>query len=477
MRTTFALLALLASWTSVTAAPTKGEGYIGNAKAGHVSGGKEYVVMFNKSEAIPPQAATILERIDLSPNHSDVKYTFDNGAFKGFVANMGDHCLDALNAMVEVERVEESASMRTHVTQFPGAPWGLQRISNAAGATGGSSQDIKFTYSFDDAKLGAGVDIYIVDTGVRTTHAVFTNGRATNGFSISPDGQPTDGDGHGTHVAGTAAGAKFGVAQNANIIAVKVLGDDGSGSSSDTIAGVDWVINRHNQRKNEQGFVGSIISMSLGLSGIAETLDDAILGAIAQGIHVSVAAGNDATDACRASPSKNGGGASAVLSVGSININNEISSFSNTGSCVDIYAPGEQIVSSWNTGDTIINFLSGTSMATPHVTGTLAYLIAQSPELGQNPVAAKSKLLSLARTNAISGNAISGDKGLLLSNGVDGALKKRWVVPSTDSGDLVEYPQKRAITGSVASWARKIMGTEGLGKRWTLHSLDSPLRL
>lgn len=421
--------------------------------------------MYDKDQN--PNTDVILARINITVQHSDVVHVFNNSEFAGMVIRSGSQCKEALANMAEVAYVEEKTTIQSFVTQKTGSPWGLQRISNEAGASG-SAQAQDFTYSFDDESLGGGVDIYVVDTGVRTSHAVFT-GRASEGFSFTTTA--ADGDGHGTHVAGTAAGAKFGVAQGANIIAVKVLGDDGSGSSSDTIAGMDWVINNHNKRKAESGFVGSIMSMSWGLQGTAQSVDDVIKSAIDAGIHVSVAAGNDGADACQSTPAHNGGSNSAVVTVGSVNIDNEISSFSNIGTCVDIYAPGEQILSSWNTGDNIINFLSGTSMACPHTSGVMAYLMAQDPEnLGQDPAALKKKLLETARSDSITGDT-GGSANLLLSNGVDGAvaarLVKNYVVPDRDA--------KRTVSGSPASWAKDLV--DNLGKRWEIHSRDSPLRL
>ncbi|KAF2253015.1 subtilisin-like protein [Trematosphaeria pertusa] len=391
-----------------------------------------------------------------------------NEAYTAIILQTSQSCVEALNGLAEVAYVEEKTTVQSFVTQKTGAPWGLQRISNDAGASG-DAQGQDFTYSYEDESLGAGVDIYVVDTGVRTSHAVFT-GRATEGFSFTTTA--ADGDGHGTHVAGTAAGAKFGVAQGANVIAVKVLGDDGSGSSSDTISGMDWVINNHNKRKSQSGFVGSIMSMSWGLQGTAQSVDDAIQGAVDVGIHVSVAAGNDGADACSTTPAHLGGSNSAVVTVGSVNIQNEVSSFSNIGECVDIYAPGEEILSSWNTGDNVINYLSGTSMATPHNSGVMAYLMAQDPtNLGQNPAALKKKLLETARQNDVTGS-LGGSANLLLSNGVDGnvavtkRLVKNYVVP--------EKGEKRTVTGSPASWAKNLVNN--LGQRWELHAEDAALR-
>ncbi|KAF2626870.1 subtilisin-like protein [Macroventuria anomochaeta] len=415
--------------------------------------------MFQKDER--PEWEVLIQGLEKCVNETNLLRRFNNEVFAGVEIRAGNHCINAFNALSEVAFVEEKTVIQSFVETKTGAPWGLQRISNEAGASG-SAQAQDFTYSFDDATLGAGVDIYVIDTGVRTSHAVFT-GRATQGFSAT--GSSVDGDGHGTHVAGTAGGAKFGVAQGANIIAVKVLGDDGSGSSSDTIAGMDWVINNHNKRKTQPGFVGSIMSMSWGLQGTARSVDEVIIGASEAGIHVSVAAGNDGVDACGSTPAQLGGSNSSVVTVGSVNIKNEVSTFSNIGKCVDIYAPGEDILSAWSTGDNIINFLSGTSMACPHTTGVMATLMAQDKSLGQDPAALKKKLLATARSDKVTGS-LSGSANLMLSNGVDGAIAKRlvknYVVPERSGSPAAQAMKKAHDTREL--------------EKWIVVSDDSPLR-
>lgn len=462
MRTAFAITGLLAFATTVLAA---GEGLIGNkpSKFGnHSTETKEYIITFQRNETAQFRGVQkYLEQLELQDNDGDVvKWESTNEDIKVIVFNICDTHAQYLAQFAEVKVVEEKAAVQSFATKS-GAPWGLQRISSEAGASG-SPQSQDFTYTFSDASLGAGVDIYVIDTGVRTTHAVFT-GRGTQGFTAT--GSEVDGDGHGTHVAGTAGGAKFGVAQGANIIAVKVLGDDGSGSSSDTIAGMDWVLTNHQKRKSQPGFVGSIMSMSWGLQGTANSVDEVIAAASAAGIHVSVAAGNDGVDACGATPAHLGGSNSDVVTVGSVNIDNEVSTFSNIGKCVDIYAPGEQILSSWSTGDNIINFLSGTSMACPHTTGVMATLIAEDPAgLGQNPAALKKKLLETARTSKISGS-LGGSANLLLSNGESSSaaarLVKNYVVPER--------------SGSPAARAAQNVKNGDLEK-WIVVSNDSPVR-
>lgn len=465
MRVTFAITGLLATLTTLVAA-TPNEGFIGrlsNSEGHNSTEMKEMIVLWARDGTAEKDMATSIEKAGLE--EKDIKERWVNNGFLGIRAVIGNHCIDALTAMAEVAYVEEPVQIQTYA-QKTQTPWGLQRISNEAGASG-SPQGQDFVYTFDDEALGAGVDVYIVDTGVRVTHRVF-DGRIDLDEGFSFTGSVADGDGHGTHVAGTAAGTKFGVAQGANIIAVKVLGDDGSGSSSDTISGMDWIINRHNQRKDDAGFKGSIMSMSWGLSGTSAAVDEVILAAIDQGIHVSVAAGNDGSDACAATPSHNGGANSAVVTVGSINIDNAVSDFSNIGPCVDIYAPGEEILSSWATADDVINFLSGTSMACPHVSGVMAYLLGQeeagnADSLILKPAELKAKLLSMARQNAITGNT-GGGPDLLLSNGANGNISKRLMSRLIANDGAV---------GSPASRARDAVNAE---PGFKLHSKRSQLR-
>lgn len=463
MKSFFAIATgLLAACSTVLAAPKgNSEGVIG-LPANHSNETKEYIITFMRNETIPKALDEYLDMLQLNKEDS-VIYESTNNYTKVIILKMCNDHAKIAREWVEVNIVEEKTTVKSFATTKSGSPWGLQRISNEAGASG-SPQTQDFTYSFDDTSLGAGVDIYVIDTGVRTSHAVFT-GRATQGFTAT--GSFVDGDGHGTHVAGTAGGAKFGVAQGANIIEVKVLGDDGSGSSSDTIQGMDWVINNHEKRKTQPGFVGSIMSMSWGLQGTANSVDEVIAGASEAGIHVSVAAGNDGVDACGSTPAHLGGANSDVVTVGSVNILNSVSSFSNIGKCVDVYAPGEQILSAWSTGDTIINFLSGTSMACPHTTGVMAYLMAEDVAgLGQNPKALKAKLLETARQGKVS-SSLGGSANLLLSNGVDGSVAKRlvknYVVP-----DHSGSPAARAA----AALANDVV----IDKRFQLHSRDVQLR-
>lgn len=354
----------------------------------HQPGGKEYVVILDKDHPTPPAVEQVLQRLDLDPAHPDVRHVYNNSAFRGFAASMKSHCIDLLTNMTEVSVVEETIAV-THAaavplerrgTPFPidsraNAPWGLQTISTATIPTDANAKELNFTYSFANTDLGTGADIYVVDTSLYAEHIVFGN-RAKQIWSF--DGNSSVVDGHGTHTAGTAGGASLGVASNANVFGVRALSGDGTGWSSDVVAGIDYVVQQHDLRKASaatNGHRGSVMSISLA-AGKVDSLDQAVSAAIQAGVHTVVAAGNAGTDACGTSPAASGGIKGSAITVGSVGITGKRSSFSNTGDCVDIYAPGEDIISAWLGAPDMVNVLSGTSMATPHVAGIVAYATA-----------------------------------------------------------------------------------------------------
>jgi len=284
-----------------------------------------------------------------------------------------------------------------------------------------------FTYSFANNDLGNGADIYIVDTGIYTQHNVF-NGRASMAWSF--DGDVTDSDGHGTHVSGTAAGDILGVASNANVYGIKALDSEGGGWSSNVIAGIDFVIRAHDARKasGDRNFTGSVMSMSLAAGSTVQAINSAINAAAAAGIHTVVAAGNDNEDACQSSPASSGGTHGPAITVGALDMNSARSSFSNYGDCVDVYAPGEDVISAWIGGPAMVNSLSGTSMATPHVTGIVAYAMGNA-SLAADPGLMKEWLrmtgLQLGDGMIVANNGVQADRGA----GILGYEKI--VVPST----------------------------------------------
>lgn len=364
--------------------------------------GDEYVVLFDPNHPEPPEIAEVMKKVGLSPDHPDVKYIFSNSAFKGFVGTMPHASASTLNDLAFVQFVEQPVRVSsTSLSASGNSPWGLERISSAVSVSGDPTA-LTYTYHYDPTgNLGRGVDIYILDSGINTVHTAF-GGRAVNGWSYNGDLSPSsDSYGHGTHVAGTAGAQGFGVAQAANLIGVKVLDGEGSGMTSDIVKGLDWIVNQHDKKRAGSGFIGSIASMSWAVQAKSSTLEQAIKLAISSGIHASLVAGNDGEDACAHSPSLLGGSQGSAVVVGAMNIDDTISSFSNTGNCVDVFAPGESIKSTWIGSSTATKIEQGTSMACPHVTGMMAYLMGKDASLRQDPAKMKALIGGSALASAL----------------------------------------------------------------------------
>ena len=285
------------------------------------------------------------------------------------------------------------------------APWGLARISHRDGLTLGTFS--KYIYSDDG---GEGVDVYVIDTGTNIEHVDF-EGRASWGKTIPKKDEDVDGNGHGTHCSGTIAGKKFGVAKKAKIYAVKVLRSNGAGTMSDVIKGVEWTVTRHlDQVKaakdgSRKGFKGSSANMSLG-GGKSIALNLAVNAAVDNGIHFAVAAGNDNSNSCNYSPAA----AEKAVTVGASTLADERAWFSNHGTCNDIFAPGLNILSAWTGSKYATNTISGTSMASPHVAGLLAYFLSLQTDqdseyavAGITPKQLKKTLISVGTTGALVG--------------------------------------------------------------------------
>lgn len=318
-----------------------------------------------------------------------VDFIYDGeSSFHGFsVHGMDESAAASLADLPEIEAVEESQVMYSYGVQT-NPVWGLDRVDQE-----GSSLDGLYYYK-DSA--GSGVDVYVIDTGVRITHNDFGN-RARHGYTAFNSNN--DGNGHGTHCASTAAGTTYGVAKNANVIGVKVLSDFGSGSTSGVIAGVNWV----NGQSSSRTKVGNL---SLG-GGASSAMDNAV-NAGSDVIHV-VASGNSNANACNFSPAR----ASGAYTVNAMQQGDSRSSFSNFGTCTDIFAPGTSVTAAWINSDSATRTISGTSMAAPHVAGGAALLIGESSSLSSSQV--KSALSNNAFSGKIS-NAGSGSPNLMFYN-------------------------------------------------------------
>ncbi|MFJ5708163.1 S8 family serine peptidase [Streptomyces sp. NPDC093105] len=289
-----------------------------------------------------------------------------------------------------VDTVVQNKRFSIKETQEKPPSWGLDRIDQT-----GTAGDEKYTYPDGG---GEGVTAYVIDTGVRISHQDF-GGRATHGFdAVDNDDSADDGNGHGTHVAGTIAGTSHGVAKKAKIVAVRVLDDSGSGTTEQVVAGIDWVTQNHAGP--------SVANMSLG-GGADEALDAAVQRAIASGVTFAVAAGNESSDAGQGSPAR----VPEAITVASSTKDDEQSDFSNFGAVVDLYAPGSEITSPWNDSDTGVKTISGTSMATPHVAGAAALHLAANPSA--TPADTAAALTGGATPDAIK-NASSGTANKLL---------------------------------------------------------------
>jgi len=318
-------------------------------------------------------------------------------ALNGFAGSIGEAARNGLMRDARVSSIEPDGIVEAVNTQS-GATWGIDRVDQHALPLSG-------TYSYTND--GTGVTAYIIDTGILFSHSEF-GGRAVTGFdAVTSGGNAQDCNGHGTHVSGTVGGSTYGIAKNVTLVAVRVLGCGGSGSTSGVIAGIDWVTGNH------AAGAPAVANMSLG--GSASTaLDNAVRNSIADGVTYAIAAGNGnfigiAQDACKYSPAR----VAEAMTIGASDRTDRKASWSNYGNCVDFFAPGVGITSSWYTSNSATNTISGTSMATPHVAGVAALYLQSNPSA--SPSAVRDALYA-ATTKGVVTSSKSVNNHLLFSN-------------------------------------------------------------
>jgi aqualysin 1 len=336
-----------------------------------------YIVVFKDSVGNPAAEAANLMRGTAGQLH----YTY-SAALRGFAASLPDAAVQALLNNPAVAYVEQDQTVSLVEVQS-NATWGLDRVDQA-------DRPLDTLYHF--GYTGSGVHAFIIDTGIRPDHVEFT-GRLIEGFTSIDDGRgTTDCNGHGTHVAGTVGGTMWGVAKQVKLSPVRVLNCRGSGTYSGVIAGVDWVAN--------STLRPAVANMSLG-GGKSSSMNAAVAGAVGKGVTMVVAAGNSSADACNYSPASE----PSAVTVGATTSSDARASYSNYGTCLDIFAPGSSITSAWYTSSSATNTISGTSMASPHVAGVAA-LASQA-----NPTASPEAITKFIVDNATPGRVGSPGAG------------------------------------------------------------------
>lgn len=336
----------------------------------------QYIVILNKDVGSSNEFAQGIAK----QHGGKVLQTYD-AVLKGFAIYLPDVAgtafVEAMKKNPKVVSVENDTIMKVDATTQSNPDWGLDRIDQ---------KNLPLDSAYSYLQTGSGTTAYIVDTGILSTHQQFS-GRVLSGYTAISDGNGiNDCHGHGTHVAGTVGGSTYGVAKNVSLVPIRILGCDGSGASSNVIAGLDWIL--------KNGKKPAVVNMSLGGEANA-SLDSAVENLFNNGYVMVVAAGNSNTDACSTSPAR----VSKAITVAATDSTDTRASYSNYGSCVDIFAPGSQINSSWIGSNTATKVLNGTSMATPHVVGVVAEMLQSTPTT--TPQTISTNLLNQASSNVV----------------------------------------------------------------------------
>ena len=342
------------------------------------------------SRGVEAQAKALANRFG-----GEIGFVYD-AAINGFSVTMSESAARRLAAHPAVDYVEQDLMIQLADTQNNPPSWGLDRIDQ---------RNLPLDNSYTFPTTASNVNVYILDTGVRLTHNDF-GGRAFTGFdAITSGGSASDCHGHGTHVAGTTAGSSFGVAKAARIFSVRVLSCTGSGTTAQIVAGINWVTSNH--------IKPAVANMSLGGAGVNTTMNNAVANSINAGVTYAIAAGNNNSNACNFSPAL----VPAAITVGATQINDQRASFSNWGSCLDLFAPGVSITSAWFSSNSATNTISGTSMASPHVAGVAALILAANPTW--TPSQVRNEMVSDATTGVV-GNPTGSPNLLLFVDNGDG---------------------------------------------------------
>ncbi|WP_203645108.1 S8 family peptidase [Streptomyces sp. SID14478] len=367
------------------AAPAQGR-IPGAGEPGAVAG--SYIVTLKGGTKAPSEAGK-----DLAAKYgAEIRHTYSE-ALNGYAVKVDGAQAARLAADPGVASVVQDTRVAFDHAQKDPPSWGLDRIDQ-------NDLPLDASYTWPET-AGAGATVYVIDTGIRISHQDF-GGRASYGWDfVENDSVAQDGNGHGTHVAGTVAGTRYGVAKKADVVAVRVLDDDGAGTTAQVIAGIDWVT-QHARKP-------AVANMSLGGYGNAQ-LDAAVRNSIASGVTYTVAAGNDGLPASLYSPAR----VQEAVTVGATDRTDARASFSNWGTRIDLFAPGVDITSASYAGDTGKATFSGTSMASPHAAGAAALYLAGHP--WAPPAEVGKALVARAAPGKVTGAGIGSPNRLLQVN-------------------------------------------------------------